>query len=48
VPGFEKPLTWRPQDDTRLDTKALREADPETWRRFARTKSIRVLRFPKS
>ncbi len=48
VPGFENPLTWRPQDDTRLDTKALREADPETWRRFARTKSIRVLRFPKS
>jgi len=48
VPGFEKPLTWRPQDDTRFDSKAFKEADPETWKRFARTKSIRVLRFPKS
>ncbi len=44
--GFERPVTWRPQDDTRLDSKALREEQPETWQRFARTKSIRVLRYP--
>jgi putative phage-type endonuclease len=48
VPGFDKPITWRSQDDTRLDTKALKEADPETWTLFARTRTMRVLRFPKS
>jgi putative phage-type endonuclease len=48
VPGFEKPIIWRPQDDTRLDSKALKQAEPDTWIRFARTNSIRVLRFPKS
>jgi predicted phage-related endonuclease len=46
VSGFERPVTWRAQDDTRLDSRALRADQPETWRRFARTKSIRVLRYP--
>jgi putative phage-type endonuclease len=48
ISGFKRPITWRSQNDTRLDSKALKEVEPETWTRFARTKSIRVLRFPKS
>lgn len=40
-------VTWRPQNDTRLDSTALKAARPETWQEFARTKSIRVMRMPK-
>lgn len=41
-------LTWKGQNDTRLDTTAFKEAHPEMFSEFTRTKVVRVLRFPKS
>lgn len=40
-------LTWRGQDDTRLDQKALEQAHPELFAEFKRTKVIRVMRVCK-
>jgi putative phage-type endonuclease len=37
--------TWKAQTSTRLDTKALKTADPETWLRFAKASQTRVLRL---
>jgi putative phage-type endonuclease len=37
--------TWKGQNDTRLDSKRLKEEQPELWQQFARTKVIRVLRL---
>lgn len=39
--------TWKGQGDTRLDQEALREAEPDLFKKFLRTKTIRVLRLPK-
>jgi putative phage-type endonuclease len=38
-------MTWKAQNDTRLDQQALREAHPVLFGKFTRTKPIRVLRF---
>ena len=38
-------MTWKGQNDTRLDQVALREAHPDIFTEFARTKVVRVLRF---
>lgn len=38
---------WKGQLDTRLDQKAFKEAEPETFQKFTRTKTIRVLRLKK-
>lgn len=40
-------LTWKAQNDTRLDQKLLAAAHPELVEQFKRTKSIRVLRQKK-
>lgn len=37
--------TWKGQNDTRLDQAAFREAAPEVFQQFTRTKVIRVLRL---
>lgn len=41
-------LTWKGQNDTRLDTMAFKEAHPELFTEFSRTKVVRVLRFVKA
>lgn len=38
--------TWKGQNDTRLDQDALREAHPDIFDKFKRTKVVRVLRLP--
>lgn len=35
-------FTWKEAETTRVDTKALKEADPETWRRYAKTTLVRT------
>ncbi len=39
--------SWKGQGDTRLDQKALKEAEPDLFQQFTRTKTIRVLRLKK-
>lgn len=39
--------SWKGQGDTRLDQEALREALPDVFQQFTRTKTIRVLRLKK-
>lgn len=41
-------LTWKGQNDTRLDITEFKEAHPELFSEFARTKVVRVLRFVKA
>lgn len=41
----EKIATWKAQDTTRIDTKALREAHPEIAEAFSKTTTSRVLRL---
>lgn len=38
-------LTWKAQNDTRLDQKALKEERPDVFDDYARTKVIRVMRL---
>jgi predicted phage-related endonuclease len=38
-------MTWKGQNDTRLDLEAFRAAHPDIAARFTRTKVVRVLRF---
>lgn len=38
-------MTWKGQNDTRLDQTALKTARPDLFQEFARTKVVRVLRF---
>lgn len=40
-------MSWKGQNDTRLDTTAFREARPDLFAEFATTKVVRVLRFLK-
>lgn len=40
-------MTWKGQNDTRLDTEAFKQAHPDLFAKFCRTKVIRVLRFVK-
>lgn len=40
-------VTWRPQTSSRIDTKALREAEPEIAEKFTTTTTSRVLRLAK-
>jgi len=35
-------FTWKEFETTRLDTKALKEAEPETWKRFAKVSTQRT------
>lgn len=37
-------LSWKSQETTRLDSKALKEAEPEIWNRYAKTSASRVFR----
>ena len=41
-------MTWKGQNDTRLDTSRFREAHAELFAEFSRTNVIRVLRFASS
>lgn len=41
-------MSWKGQNDTRLDTVAFREARPDLFAEFATTKVVRVLRFLKA
>lgn len=43
----KKLATWKTQDDTRLDTSALKDAHPEVYAQFARTTQRRVFRLSK-
>lgn len=45
--GGQDIATWKGQNDTRLDQDAFRQAHPDLFTKFARTKVIRVLRLPK-
>lgn len=47
VYGGKVIATFKAQGDTRLDAKTLRQEQPDLFARYARTKSIRVLRIPK-
>ena len=38
-------MTWKGQSDTRLDVDAFRAAHPDLFTQYARTKTVRVLRF---
>jgi predicted phage-related endonuclease len=38
-------MTWKGQNDTRVDQTRLKAEDPDTYHRFSRTKVVRVLRF---
>lgn len=38
--------TWKGQNDTRLDTSAFKQAQPELFAQYTRTKVVRVLRLP--
>lgn len=38
-------MTWKGQNDTRIDQKVLRAKRPEIFTEFSRTKVVRVLRF---
>lgn len=40
-------MTWKGQNDTRIDTARLKEEEPETFAKWTRTKVVRVLRFVK-
>jgi putative phage-type endonuclease len=40
-------MTWKGQNDTRIDIDALRTAHPDIAAKFSRTKVVRVLRFCK-
>lgn len=40
-------MTWKGQSDTRLDTTLLKTEQPELFAKYARTKTVRVLRFVK-
>lgn len=35
-------FTWKQSEATRLDTKALKEAEPDTWERYAKTSKTRT------
>lgn len=35
-------FTWKEAETTRVDTKALKEADPDTWKRYAKTTLVRT------
>ncbi len=39
--------TWRGQNDTRMDLTKFKEENPETFHKYARTKTVRVLRLKK-
>ncbi len=39
--------TWKGQSDTRLEIDRLKEEQPELFKEFLRTKTIRVLRLPR-
>lgn len=41
-------ITWKNQKTTRLDGKGLKEKEPETWERYAKTTETRVLRIKKT
>lgn len=45
--GGQDIATWKGQADTRLDSAALKEAHPDIFAQFTRTKTIRVLRLVK-
>jgi predicted phage-related endonuclease len=38
-------MTWKGQNDTRVDQTRLKAEEPDTYHRFSRTKVVRVLRF---
>jgi putative phage-type endonuclease len=38
--------TWKGQNDTRLDSTALKQAEPDVFAKYTRTKVVRVLRLP--
>jgi putative phage-type endonuclease len=38
-------ITWKSQSTVRLDSKALKEAEPDTFSRYAKTTQTRVLRM---
>lgn len=40
-------MSWKGQNDTRLNTEAFKAAHPDLFAKFSRTKVIRVLRFIK-
>mgnify|MGYP006368063575 CR=1 FL=1 len=40
-------LTWKGQNDTRIDSTLLKAEQPDVWAEFARTKIVRVLRIVK-
>ena len=40
-------LTWKAQASTQLDEKALRAEHPAIYAQYARTKPVRVIRFPR-
>jgi predicted phage-related endonuclease len=40
-------MSWKGQNDTRLNTEAFKAAHPDLFAKFSRTKVIRVLRFKK-
>lgn len=45
--GGEEIATWKGQNDSRLDQKAFKAAQPELCAEFTRTKIVRVLRLKK-
>lgn len=45
--GGHEIASWKNQNDTRVDQKALKEEAPEVYMQYSRTKEIRVLRLKK-
>lgn len=41
-------ITWKPQQKTTFDSKAFKEADPETYSKYTTTSTTRVMRISKN